>query len=239
VAVLFLPLALAALVWPAISHWCRRLAETLAALVLSKLVIAAVLSLAAGALAGGIGVGATGGDGGGFASVITGVALLVIATMSPFTLLRLIPAIEAGAVAHLESGRSQLMAAPGKARNEVLDIQKKMIGAAEAISGKLATVGTSAASIPMNMGRGAAGFDGAKDGAGEVMGAAAGGAVPGGSTPGVATPSGPTAGGGSAEVGTDAMARPMVAGSAVSSAAGSWDGDRPSLPSGEGSEPNE
>ena len=36
VAVLFLPLALATLVWPSVSHWCRRLAETLAALVLSK-----------------------------------------------------------------------------------------------------------------------------------------------------------------------------------------------------------
>ena len=32
VAVLFLPLALATLVWPAVSHWCRRLVETLAAL---------------------------------------------------------------------------------------------------------------------------------------------------------------------------------------------------------------
>ena len=55
VAVLFLPLALAALVWPSVAHWCRRLADTLVALVLSKLVIAAVLSLAAGALAGGLG----------------------------------------------------------------------------------------------------------------------------------------------------------------------------------------
>ncbi|MGH9017225.1 MAG: hypothetical protein ACRDY1_05710, partial [Acidimicrobiales bacterium] len=89
VAVLFLPLALAALVWPAVSHWCRRLADTLAALILSKLVIAAVLSLAVGALAGGLGVGAVGGDGGGFAAVVTGIALLVIATLSPFTLLRL------------------------------------------------------------------------------------------------------------------------------------------------------
>ncbi|HLG91973.1 MAG TPA: hypothetical protein VKY15_03210, partial [Acidimicrobiales bacterium] len=37
VAVLFLPLALAGLVWQATWHWSRRLAETLAALVLSKL----------------------------------------------------------------------------------------------------------------------------------------------------------------------------------------------------------
>ncbi|MGH9047062.1 MAG: hypothetical protein ACRDVW_07085, partial [Acidimicrobiales bacterium] len=46
VATLFFPLALATLVWPAISSWCRRLVETVAALVLSKFVIIAVLSLA-------------------------------------------------------------------------------------------------------------------------------------------------------------------------------------------------
>ena len=50
VAVLFLPLALATLVWPSVSHWCRRLVETLAALILSKFVIVATLSLAAGAV---------------------------------------------------------------------------------------------------------------------------------------------------------------------------------------------
>ncbi len=110
VAVLFLPLALAALVWPAVAHWCRRLADTLVALVLSKLVIAAVLSLAAGAVAGGLGVSASG-NGGGFASVVTGIALLVIAVLSPFTLLRLVPAVEAGAVAHLESARHRLKSA--------------------------------------------------------------------------------------------------------------------------------
>ena len=43
-AALFLPLALVGLAWPATSHWARRLGETLAALVLSKLVIAAVLA---------------------------------------------------------------------------------------------------------------------------------------------------------------------------------------------------
>ena len=76
VAVLFLPLALAGLAWPAISHWARRLVDTLAALVLSKLVIVAVLSLAAGALAGGTGSTPSGGSGtgGGFASVLGGAA---------------------------------------------------------------------------------------------------------------------------------------------------------------------
>jgi hypothetical protein len=108
-AALFLPLAMAALVWPAVSHWCRRLADTLVALVLSKFVIAAVLSLAASALAGGLGL--SGAGGGGFAAVVTGIALLLVATMSPFTLLRLVPAMEAGAVAQLESTRHRLQGA--------------------------------------------------------------------------------------------------------------------------------
>jgi len=47
------PLGLASLVWPAVAHWCRRLVDTLAALILSKFVIVAVLSLAASALASG------------------------------------------------------------------------------------------------------------------------------------------------------------------------------------------
>ncbi len=104
VAVLFLPLALAGLAWPAISHWARRLVDTLAALVLSKLVIVAVLSLAAGALAGGTGSIPSGaaGSGGGFASILGGAALLLLAAFAPWSLFRLLPFLEAGAVGHLE-----------------------------------------------------------------------------------------------------------------------------------------
>lgn len=105
-ATLFLPLALAGLVWPATAHWCRRLGETIAALVLSKLVIAAVLSLGAGAITAGI--GGPSDTSGGFSSVVVGIALLGVATFSPFALLRLVPAMEAGAVAHLESVRHRL-----------------------------------------------------------------------------------------------------------------------------------
>lgn len=101
VAVLFLPLALASLAWPAIAHWCRRLVDTLAALVLSKFVIVAVLSLAAGALAAGTGSG--GGQGGGFGAVLGGAALLLLAGFAPWALFRLLPFMEAGAVGHLES----------------------------------------------------------------------------------------------------------------------------------------
>jgi type IV secretion system protein TrbL len=108
VAVLFLPLALAGLAWPAIAHWSRRLADTLAALVLSKLVIVAVLSLAVGALAGGTGSTPSGasGPGGGFASVLGGAALLLLAGLAPWSLFRLLPFLEGGAVGHLE-GLSQ------------------------------------------------------------------------------------------------------------------------------------
>ena len=104
VAVLFLPLALATLVWPAVSHWCRRLVETLAALILSKFVIVATLSLAAGAVSSG--TAGTGDHGSGFSSVLAGGALLLMATFVPFAILRMIPAVEAGAVAHLDGLRA-------------------------------------------------------------------------------------------------------------------------------------
>ncbi len=103
VAVLFLPLALASLVWPAISHWCRRLVETLAALVLSKFVVVAVLSLAVGAVA----------SGGGFATVLAGGALLLLASFTPFTLLRLVPIVEAGAALQLEGARHRVRQTAG------------------------------------------------------------------------------------------------------------------------------
>jgi len=105
VAVLFLPLALAALVWPAVSHWARRLVETLAALILSKFVIVATLSLAASA----IGSGSAGGTN--FASVLAGGALLVLSTFVPFSILRLLPMIEGGAIGHLEGVRQRGTAA--------------------------------------------------------------------------------------------------------------------------------
>ena len=98
VTVLFLPLALLSLVWPAIAHWCRRLVDTLAALVLSKFVIVAILSLATGAID----------SSGGFATVLSGAALLIVAAFAPFTLLRLIPMIEGGAVQQLEGARHRV-----------------------------------------------------------------------------------------------------------------------------------
>ena len=99
VAVLFLPLALASLAWPAVAHWCRRLVDTLVGLVLSKFVIVTVLSLAVSALAGGTNGQ---GSGGGFSSVLGGAALLFLAAAAPWALFRLLPFAEAAAISHLE-----------------------------------------------------------------------------------------------------------------------------------------
>ncbi|MGA8297339.1 MAG: hypothetical protein WB770_09885 [Acidimicrobiales bacterium] len=92
VATLFIPIALSGLVWSATSHWARRVGETLAALIVSKLVIAGVLALAAISLA----------PGNGLAGTIQAIALLLLACLAPFSLLRLVPIVEAGAIAHFE-----------------------------------------------------------------------------------------------------------------------------------------
>ncbi|HYA69166.1 MAG TPA: hypothetical protein VED63_10575, partial [Acidimicrobiales bacterium] len=158
-AALFLPLALAGLAWPAVSHWCRRLADTLAALILSKLVVAAVLSLASGAVLGGLGLGAP--AAGGFSAVVTGTALLALATIAPFTLLRLVPAIEAGAVMQLESARHRLgvaARAPLVAGSTALEIARSASpeGAASlavgGADGSLAAGGTDTAASSWSVG---------------------------------------------------------------------------------------
>lgn len=94
-ATLFLPITMAGLVWPATSRWARQLAELLVALVVSKLVVVGVLSLAAGALSGGVGAAD-------LSVVVGGAALLWVAAFSPFVVLKLVPVVEAGAIAHLE-----------------------------------------------------------------------------------------------------------------------------------------
>lgn len=98
-ATLFLPLALAGSALPATSHWPRRLTETLAALVCSKLVIVAVLTLAVGTFA----------DANGLAALVEGMALFGLSAAAPFALARLMPVVEAGAASHLEGlGRQSL-----------------------------------------------------------------------------------------------------------------------------------
>lgn len=100
VAALFLPLALAGLLWSATASWARRLGETLVALVVAKLVIVGVLVLAASTAVEGTGLSAIG----------WGLAFLLLAVLSPFAVLRLVPLVDAGAIGHLDGlGRRALL----------------------------------------------------------------------------------------------------------------------------------
>jgi TrbL/VirB6 plasmid conjugal transfer protein len=93
VAVLFLPVVLAGLVWPATAQWTRRLIELLLALVLSKFVIVAVLGLGTALMADTsdhLGV------------MMAGAAVMLMASFTPFALLRMVPLVEATVIGHLE-----------------------------------------------------------------------------------------------------------------------------------------
>jgi hypothetical protein len=177
VAVLFLPLALATLVWPAVSHWCRRLVETLAALILSKFVIVATLSLAAGAVSSG--TAGSGSHGSGFSSVLAGGALLLMATFVPFAILRMIPAVEAGAVAHLdglrERGAAAMTRLPRTAANHALHEGLGMVGDSKLMGSTPGLGGGSAGSgIGGGVGGGSADGGGAGDDGDQEQGSGAG-----------------------------------------------------------------
>jgi hypothetical protein len=101
-AVFFMPLALAGLVWPATSHWAKRLVEILVALLLMKPVIVGALCLGAGAVV----------DVGHPSTAVSGLAILLIASFAPYALLKLVPIVGVSAIAHLEGvARQPLRAA--------------------------------------------------------------------------------------------------------------------------------
>jgi hypothetical protein len=169
-AALFLPLVLAALVWPSISHWARRLADTLAALVLSKLVIAAVISLAVGALTG----ASTGSEPSTrFGDIIVGIALLLLATLSPFAVLRLIPAFEAGAAAHLEGQRKRMTSSAQQGIGAAIDLPKRLASGAAAalpVVGEVASVAKRAMSAMSKAAGSASGAGGSSNGSATTTG---------------------------------------------------------------------
>ncbi len=100
-AVLFLPLGFAALIWPALGGWLRRLVEIILGLLLAKLVIVGALSLAASALA----------NQTGFPALVSGVAMLLLAVCAPFALFSLIPLAGLSSLGGLE-GRRQAALRP-------------------------------------------------------------------------------------------------------------------------------
>ena len=105
VIVLMLPLAFAAMVWPARRIWAIRAVELLVALILSKFAIVAVLSLGGAAIS-------AGAAGGSITGVMAGAVLIMLAAFSPWALLRLIPLTElaSGAAGTL---RAELRSAGG------------------------------------------------------------------------------------------------------------------------------
>lgn len=139
VSVFFLPLMLASLVWPATSRWTRRLVETLVALILSKFVIVAVISLATAALADP--------GGGGFGSVMGAAALMLMAAFSPMALLKLMPLAEGAAMSHLEGvGRKPIQTMrPDGAVNQAASIMRSKVGS-RGSSSQLAVAGAGASS---------------------------------------------------------------------------------------------
>jgi hypothetical protein len=173
VAVLFLPLALASLAWPAIAHWCRRLVDTLVALILGKFVIVSVLSLAAGALA-----GAGGKNGGGFTAVLGGAALLLLSAFAPWALFRLLPFVEAGAVGHLEGLSHRARQAATVPARGLAQVAMRAAGAGS-LSGAAASMIGGAL---RGAGAGAAGGGASGGLAGSLTGGRGGGPGPGGGT---------------------------------------------------------
>jgi type IV secretion system protein TrbL len=101
VVVLMLPLAFAALVWPARRVWAARLVELLVSLILSKFAIVAVLSLAASALGGGTTDG--------ISELLVAMSLITLSTFAPWALMRMLPFTEvaAGAAGMLRHELSQ------------------------------------------------------------------------------------------------------------------------------------
>jgi hypothetical protein len=89
--VLMLPLAFAAFVWPARRVWAVRMIELLIALILSKFVIVAVMSLAGAAY------GASGPAG--VSRLLTAGALVLLSVFAPWALMRILPFTEVAASA--------------------------------------------------------------------------------------------------------------------------------------------
>jgi hypothetical protein len=140
VIVLMLPLAFAALVWPARRIWAIRAVELLAALVLSKFAIVAVLSLGGAALNSSFGRLS-------IAGAIAGGTLVAMASFAPWALLRLLPLAEvaSGAAGTLRadglSGHGRHIARAERVENLVSAIR---VQAQEALSVDGASVAASA-----------------------------------------------------------------------------------------------
>jgi hypothetical protein len=131
VAVAFLPLCFVAMVWKRTAHWCRKLVELLAAIILAKLTIAVAIALAAGAMG-----NARGGEGG-LTALMAGCAVMLIAALTPWLLMRLVPIAEAAGhlALHRGSVRSAVSAAPGVRTAATVVQQTVLVAATRGLGG--------------------------------------------------------------------------------------------------------
>jgi hypothetical protein len=130
VALAFLPIALAGVAWPRTTQWARRLAEWLGAVILAKFTIAVSFAIAAAML------GNARSGSGGLSALLGGCAVLLIAALSPWVLLRLVPfAEQAAGSLHRAHVGAAVATIPGAAATGILVRQAmvKSFGASAAI----------------------------------------------------------------------------------------------------------
>ncbi len=85
VAVTFLPISFMAMIWRPTASWARRLTEWLGAIVLAKFTIAVAFAIAGSALS------HASQKGGGLSTLLGGCAVLLVAALTPWVLLRMLP----------------------------------------------------------------------------------------------------------------------------------------------------
>ena len=223
VCVLFFPVVLVARIWPKLEKWATRLAEALTALILSKFVIVAVLSVAAAAVA-----DSRASDG--FNGVLAAGALLLFAAFAPLVLFRLVqfadPQIHArgGNAGTLARGGQTTMSAAQAARIS-MDRHTGGGGLPNASAAQMARgpVAAAAGGVPV------AALSGARGGGNYAQQAGTGAGSPANQTNGV--PSGRNGGGAPVPVAAPSSgARPSG-----TSGAGNVSGPR--VPSGAGGQP--
>lgn len=118
IAVFFMPLALAGVVWPATAHFAKRFVALLASLLLLKPVVVGALGLGTAAITTGQG-----------SSAVTGPAVLLIAAFAPVALFKMVPLVDAASVAHVHELSRQPVRAAERALQGVMAFSANAKGA--------------------------------------------------------------------------------------------------------------
>jgi len=181
----FIPLIALASLWPGAHRALKRGAETLFVLCISKFVMAFVLVLGAEALAASMSTG-------NFGALVAAGLIFLLAALAPFAVFRLLPILEATAIAGMVGGASGF----GKRAGAAAVRTGQRVGAAVASGGTSEAVGGGAA---LSKGSGAVPTPGAGGGPGGSSGGPlkiAGGGQPEGGPGSGGAPSGAGPGGG-------------------------------------------